>query len=174
MKKGKLTTIADYVAEPQLTPTQRIGHFLNWAAIVMAHRYFTAAQLAKVAYNLRSVPATSNKDVQTVKKRMQAVKRVLMGEYRRVLYWERGHGYRASVNDEDASRHELVRQKRRLESTIRGAEKVRSVIEVKNISDKAVRESVRQFDQNLKLMTSPEFIKRLQLPEAKRDAEAED
>ena len=165
--KKKLTTLSDYVAEPGLTPTQRVGHFLNWAAVVMAHRYFSAAQLAKVAYNLRSVPANTNKDVQTVKKRMQAVKRVLMDEYRRVLYWERSHGYRASVNDDDAAAHELVRQKRRIESTTRSAAKVRSVIEVRNITDKSLRESVRQFDQNLKLITSPEFIKRLQLPESR-------
>jgi hypothetical protein len=133
--KDLLARIAEYRKAPEsMTLPQRIAHFLNWAADNIQGQYFGYNIVCKSINGYAHTPREGTVEVESVRKSMQAAKRILIDFYKRTYDFKAGLGVRACYSDDDAVKHSVARAAKRVVSSKVSLDKVASVVNPEKLS----------------------------------------
>lgn len=170
MTKQRKTVVIDYEPLPGMSLTQRIAHFLDWAAKNLRYQYFPAQEILKAINKYKTTPRAASKETESVKACMTRARELLRKEYKRGYVCQRGIGYRATVNDEDKTRFDLTDRTKRLASAKINVDNSLEMIDTRRITSSTQEgRKLRNFVQNVKQISkliSDDRIQKL-LPPAK-------
>src|SRR3989304_1653475 len=107
--------IKDYKVDVNMSSSERVAHFLNWAAEETPGRAFNYQQLAQIAFAMPRLPKEGANEVSILQRnRMGQVKRILMDNYKRDIAYIPGTGIRATTASESIAGNSFVKKTRRL------------------------------------------------------------
>lgn len=164
----KQIKLEDFNINISLSMPKRIASFLDWAAKVAPGRPVSYQLLTKVCAKTGRLPTENDSRVTVVRNAVHRAKSVLMDEYGRGVVSHPGMGIRATIDSEDTARTQMENDARRITSAIRAADRTRSIINVKDIRDKELRNRVTNVNSALKVLISQDVMTRL-LPEKKEE-----
>jgi hypothetical protein len=155
MTKKRKAAVADYESLPGMSLTQRVAHFLDWAAKNLRYQYFPAQEVVKAVNGYKKTPRANSKEADSVRSCMPRVRALLCKEYKRGYICQRGVGYRATVNDEDKARYDLADRTKRLASAKVNVDSSLGLIDARKISgSNAEGRRLRSFVRNVKKISS--------------------
>lgn len=105
--------IKNYTITDPMSATERGAKFLNDLALKFPRDFVSKPKLAKIMFNLPSVPRDSNECMKRVPHTIQGVDRILQNKYKRRIKSDRVDGYRATTDDNDLMIHVVRVQVRR-------------------------------------------------------------
>jgi len=151
MTKKRKAAVADYNSLPGMSLTQRVAHFLDWAAKNLRYQYFPAQEIVKAISGYNHTPRATSKEAESVRACMTRARDLLRKEYKRGYVCQRGVGYRATVNDEDKARFDLADRTKRLASAKVSVDNSLGMIDARKISiSSAEGRKLRSFVSNVK------------------------
>lgn len=163
---NKQIKLEDFSVDVTLSMPKRIASFLDWAAKVTPGRPVSYQLLTKVCAKTNRLPSENDSRVAVVKNAVSRAKNVLIDEYGRGVVSHPGMGIRATIDSEDTARTQMETDTRRITSAIRAADRTRSIINVKDIKDKELKNRVNSVNNVIKVLVSQDVMTRL-LPESK-------
>lgn len=176
MAKTKMRKVSDlvrrYRASSEDHGSTRLAYFLNEAALQLPHAYIDRRLCAKIVFML---PRTPGEDSDWVKEKLPR----LVGLAKDILKDKFGRGYdlgpegiRACVDEDDTARSERRRAKRRVAGSVRGYQRVESVVDIKKMKDPELKKEV-QNDRRLQKHLE-EFMIKATFPPPGKDDDDED
>jgi hypothetical protein len=176
--KSLLDGMRDYKFDPTLARSQRIAHFLDWAARHFPKQYCPYPQLAKAVTGYARMPQYNSKEVDLIKSTMSGVNKILQTKYKRTIDTEPGIGVRATVDDADTATVALPKRMSRFKAAKNSLVATAALVDVNKIPDtnefkpwKAwLKTSVKDV---LKMVNSSDFEQKLLMP-ADTDFDSED
>lgn len=93
--------IKNYRLLEAMTPSERGARFLNDLAEKFPNDFVSRAKLAKIIFNLPSVPRETNDYMKKIGSNMQRIDKILQTKYKRKIKSDRIDGYRATSSDAD-------------------------------------------------------------------------
>lgn len=133
-KGASVVDLHDYSLNLDLSKAGRIAHFLDFRAKSHPKQFVPYAVIAKAIFQLKQMPRTDGKDVETVMRLMGNAKQVLLRDYQRDVVTMRGYGVRASVDSTDALEKVLTVKATRLDGARKSFEATLELIDDKKIS----------------------------------------
>lgn len=142
-----------YPLDNNMTVPHRVAHCLNWAAETHPYHPLTYPVLYQCIMGLAAPPRRDNKEIELLRSRNQAVKKILHERYKRGLVIIAGMGVRASVDDADRFKNCTKRAIKRVDSAAKGAQKELMAVDAKNIPNTPENAEAIDFLQKEKKLT---------------------
>lgn len=139
----------------------RIAHFLDWAARSFPKVHYSASLISQAINGQHSTPAVNDPNVVAIPNYLRTAKDVSLREYKRAIIHERGVGWRATVDDNDAVQTDLPQVSRRIASAHANAKRHIEVIDSSNLSKKnaaafaATSKAIGQIGDGITLLALP-------------------
>jgi hypothetical protein len=164
-------TFDNYTVVQDMSPPERVAHFLDWCARKMPYRYVPYPYIMKVVQVLKRKPAEDNEEVRRfARNRMTRPAIILREQYNRALVRAPGLGARATTDAEDKSVNDLIPKVKRTQSSIRATDVSASNINENEIKDPEIRAMVKRIKGGIKTLTSDTLSRQLQLPPKRPDS----
>jgi hypothetical protein len=163
-----------YPLDNKMTMPQRMAHCLNWCADDYPYEIVSWRILYQAVMGMAVLPSSRNADVENLKSRSQAVKKLLNERYGRGLVIVPGVGVRASVDDFDRGQNCVVRATKRAASAVAGAKREIEAVDIRKIPDSPETKKYKDWHrQNATpmLASANELLKRALLLTAKKTDE---
>jgi hypothetical protein len=149
MGKNKVPSVMDLVKnftpDPNVSPATRLCRFLKLVADKLPETYVDRRIAARIAFLQARTPG---EDSDWVKKKLSNVvgraKKLLKRDHQMGFDYDFVEGIRATVDSDDTTRTERRRAKNRVVSAINTLEEVDSIIDVRSMKDKDLRNEVTQ------------------------------
>jgi hypothetical protein len=160
-----------YPLDNKMTMPQRMASCLNWCAEEYPYEVVSWRLLYQAVMGMAVLPSSRNAEVENLKSRSQAVKKLLHEQYGRGLVILPGLGVRASVDDFDRGLHCVFRATKRAASAVAGAKREIEAVDIRKIPEtketKGYRDWHRQNATPL-LSSANELLKRALLLTSKK------
>jgi hypothetical protein len=166
-----------YPLDNNMTVPHRVAHCLNWAAEYHPFYPLTYMVLYQAIMGLAQPPRKDNKEVELIKSRNQAVKKILHERYKKGLVIIPGMGVRATVDDADRFKNCAKRAVKRVESAALGAHRELSSVDAKNIENTPDNQEAINFlskEKKLTLGSINELLKKTLLLTGKKSEKVEE
>lgn len=151
----------NYTVDLDLSNGARLASFLNQAANDMPLTFFKKPHLIRIAFGMKVLPRLNCLEMKRWGYVIKAAETILEREYNKTVFSDRVEGYRATTNDADRAKTKLRQQSARLVTQHAKVQKTASALDVRNISDPALREEVINAKRALTMIGSS----LLQLPQ---------
>jgi len=162
--KNIVREISKYPLDEKLSMPKRIAHCLDWCAQECPNQYVPFQILLKAVMGYGKTPNANSKEVEGLRSKWTPVRRILLEQYQRDLVVERGVGVRATDGSEDVAKNTLGVKVRRFERSKQAIEKTLAIVDVSSIKDKQLRTWVGELRPAFKMLSSPDFVKKLLPP----------
>jgi hypothetical protein len=153
----------DYKVDKEMSVPRRTADFLSWYASKAPYRIVPLPDLTKVVTLLPRRPGQDSKEVDTQKSRTQRVKALLEHEYGIGLVVIPGKGMRATVDDEDFSRHCVGKTAKRAKGTLTTLARQTGMVNMRNIRDDQLKSFMSSMRSLTKELNPDTLEKRLPL-----------
>lgn len=168
-RKNHGLDIAKYTPDTKLSLTQRVAHYLDWAAGEFPKQFTNYNIVLKAIMGYARTPTLGSEEVESLRRNIGRVKQIMVKQYGREVVSAPGLGIRATVDDADTLTTALPRKITRLHSAQRAASATAELIDVSKVPDTAeMKPWKRWFSQDvksaLKTLTSPEMERKLLPP----------
>lgn len=127
----------DYKPDMTMSMTQRVAHFLDWAATNRPKEFIPHNEVLKFVQGYKAMPRLANREVELIKSAMTRARKVLHEKYNRGLLSKPSVGVRATTDDLDRAKHELTKRARDVVRTSTRFKEVHSSIDAQKIPQTA-------------------------------------
>jgi hypothetical protein len=165
----KVLSFAGYRHVDEQTMPERIANALDWAAQHFPKQWAAYNELLRGVMGYKKKPSLRSREIEALRSRMSRVRSILATKYGRGLVTEPGVGCRATSNDEDILKTDMVAQASRLASASRSYARTASLIDITKVSQTKDNEPwLKWFKQDVRgrlaQIQSPDYLKKLLPP----------
>jgi hypothetical protein len=135
IKRSKILDFKTYEPDPKKSLVERAAHALDWAAQNFPKQWVPVNLLLKGIMGYAHTPRLTNEEVDSLRKKMSRIRKIMAEQYGRGLISERGFGVRASIDSEDQLKKVVSAAAARVASANKGLKQAADLVNISEVPD---------------------------------------
>ncbi len=133
-RRSRLLDFTDYEHDPKKGLADRAADALHWAAENFPKQFIAQNILLKAVMGYAKTPKLDSSEVEALRKKMTRIRKLLRVNFGRGLVSARGLGVRATVDDEDQLKTDVVAAANRFASASKSLQNAGSLVDIRNVA----------------------------------------